>query len=64
MYRVEQFDSSEYVVWAGKKYAGSLLMASNGLYEYFGKNGQKFLVMDPWSIPSILEKNNQRMMRE
>lgn len=56
MFRLEQFDTSEFVVWEGNKYLGSMTMASNGLYEYVDKLGRKIRINDPWSIVGVLER--------
>jgi len=61
MYRVEEYDATEYVVWAGPNYLGSISMTSNGFYEYVDKLNRKLFLSDPWYIVSILErKQNER----
>lgn len=56
MFRLEQFDNSEFVVWEGNKYLGSMSLGSNGFYEYVDKLGRKIMINDPWGIVGVLER--------
>jgi hypothetical protein len=56
MFRLEQFNSSDFVVWEGHSYLGSMSLSSNGFYEYVDKLGRRTLVNDPFNIVTVLER--------
>jgi hypothetical protein len=56
MYRLEKFDPNEFVIWEDSHYLGSLLRASNGMFEYTDKLGRTIRLDDPYGIVKILER--------
>lgn len=56
MFRLEQFESSEFVVWENNKYLGSMSLGNDGSYEYIDKLGRKIIVDNPVNITQILER--------
>ena len=56
MFRLEQFDTSDFVVWENNQYLGSVSLVNDGFYEYVDKLGRKITVSDPVNITQILER--------
>ena len=56
MYRLEQYNTSEFVIWEGPHYLGSMSLASNGLYEFVDKLGRTIRLNDPFTILRVLER--------
>jgi hypothetical protein len=59
MFRLEQNDTSDFVVWENNHYLGSVSLASNGFYEYVDKLGRKTILNDPEYITQILERKRR-----
>lgn len=59
MYRLEQYNTSEYVVWENRNYLGSVSLASNGLYEYVDKLGRITRLNDPFTILKVLDRKSR-----
>jgi hypothetical protein len=59
MYRLEQYNTSEFVIWENHNYLGSMSLASNGLYEYVDKLGRTIRLNDPLTILKVLDRKSR-----
>ena len=59
MFRLEQHNTSDFVVWENNHYLGSVSLGSNGFYEYVDKLGRKIMIGDPGNITQILERKRR-----